>query len=175
MLHRRGFGARWRSWFCGLLASAQMTIMINGRKGDPIQLARGVRQGDPLSPVLFILAIDSLHAILHWAARRGLLADLGLHSGIPRASIYADDAVIFFRPALSDMTVILANLLASGLTLKSAPSHVSDVTRKLLKRLPTTFSASGKISRSHTWASLSLLDACAKLIFGLLWINSPTS
>jgi hypothetical protein len=97
MLRRRGFGRTFCTWLCGTLRSAYTRVMINGALGAPIQLARGVRQGDPLSPTLYILAMDSLHAIIQWAVDHGLLAELGLHRTVPRASIYADDAVLFLN------------------------------------------------------------------------------
>jgi hypothetical protein len=80
--------------------------MINGVRGAPISMARGVRQGDPLSPSLFILTMDSLQAMMQWAVDHGFLEDLGLHRSIPRVSIYADDAILFFRPTMGDMEVI---------------------------------------------------------------------
>jgi hypothetical protein len=50
--------------------------MINGERGAPISMARGVRQGDPLSPTLFILTMDSLQAMMQWVAEHGFLEDL---------------------------------------------------------------------------------------------------
>jgi hypothetical protein len=110
MLKRRGFGSIFCAWLCGILRSAYTRVMINGTQGAPIQLARGVRQGDPLSPTLYILAMDSFHAIVQWAADHGLLAELGLHRDVPRVSIYADDAVLFFKPVIQDLEVIAAAL-----------------------------------------------------------------
>jgi hypothetical protein len=122
MLRRRGFGRTFCAWLCGTLRSAYARIMINGTLGAPIQLARGVRQGDPLSPTLYILAMDSFHAILQWAVDRGLLAELGVHGAVPRASIYADDAVLFFRPITQDLEVIEA---AFCLFAKSTGLHIN--------------------------------------------------
>ncbi|KAM0847103.1 hypothetical protein ACQ4PT_055230 [Festuca glaucescens] len=103
VLRRRGFGTLFCNLICGILRSAHTMIMINGEKGAPIQLARGVRQGDPLSPTLFILAMDSIQACVQWAVEHGLLSELGLSPAVLRVSIYADDAILFFRPTLGDM------------------------------------------------------------------------
>jgi mannosylglycoprotein endo-beta-mannosidase len=65
-----------------------------------------VRQGDPLSPALFILAMDALQAILQWAVDNEFLTGLRLHQRVPRASIYADDVVIFFQPKRLDCEVV---------------------------------------------------------------------
>jgi mannosylglycoprotein endo-beta-mannosidase len=92
-------------------------------------MARGVRQGDPLSPALFILAMDALQAMLQWAADRRLLADLGLHRRVPRASMYVDDAVVFFRPYPTDCEVLSTILElfgdASGLQINLQKSTVT--------------------------------------------------
>lgn len=67
ILIRRGFGKRWCSWVCGLLRTASPSVLVNGETCEPFSLGCGVRQGDPLSLALFILAMDTLQAMLHWA------------------------------------------------------------------------------------------------------------
>ena len=110
VLRNRGFGRRWCSWICGLLSSASSSVLINGELSAPFALDQGVRQGDPVSPAFFIIAMDTLQAMLLWAAQRGLLSPLGLNTNTPRASLFADDAVLFFRPTPVDNQVIAGML-----------------------------------------------------------------
>jgi hypothetical protein len=65
VLRRRGFGIIFRNLICGILRCARTSVMINGERGDPIQMAREVRQGDPISPTLFILAMDTMCKLLY--------------------------------------------------------------------------------------------------------------
>jgi hypothetical protein len=111
LLQRRGFPPKWRNWITTLLTTSSSRIMLNGIPLDPILHGRGLRQGDPLSPMLFILAIDPLHRLLQIATERGLLTKLNGRAARFRASLYADDVVIFLKPSMPDVSNLKSILL----------------------------------------------------------------
>uniref|UniRef100_J3L168 Reverse transcriptase domain-containing protein n=1 Tax=Oryza brachyantha TaxID=4533 RepID=J3L168_ORYBR len=169
-LRRRGFSARRRDWICLLLSMATSTINLNIIDGEPIKHTRGLRQGDPVSPYLFILAIDPLHRILDRATELGLLSPLACGAATCRVSLYADDAAIFLNPTKED-TGNLFQLLqnfgdVTGLWVNLAKSSVVpircaniDLTRVLdsfdgkLEQFPINYLGlpltPGRINRNH--------------------------
>lgn len=80
------------------LGSATSKILINGQPTKAIRHERGLRQGDPLSPMLFILAIDPLQCIIEVAANKGILNPVLPRAASLRCSLYTDDAAIFAAP-----------------------------------------------------------------------------
>ena len=104
LLQKRGFPTRWTNWITSILATSTSRVLLNGIPLDPIPHDRGVRQGHPLSPLLFILTIDPLPRMLSIATARGLLSKLHGRTARFRASLYADDAAIFIRPDCTDIS-----------------------------------------------------------------------
>jgi hypothetical protein len=105
VLEHVGFPLRWRDWISAMLGTASTRVLVNGRPGNRIRHARGQRQGDPLSPLLFMIVMEALNAFICEADRRALFVPLP--DKIKQlASIYADDLVIFLSPEASDFANI---------------------------------------------------------------------
>ncbi|POM73524.1 Pollike protein [Phytophthora palmivora] len=60
VLHHFGFGATFRSWVKTLYYETSVSILINDSPGEPFLLGAGVRQGDPLSPGLFVVFVEPM-------------------------------------------------------------------------------------------------------------------
>jgi len=130
VLGKLGFGSRWRDLLCGLLVSSTQ-VLLNGIPGGFIQHKRGLRQWDPLCPMLFILVMDVLNWMLTKASEAGLLQPLSRRPIQHRISLYADDVALFLKPAANDINLIL-NILqlfgdASGLRTNVQKSSVMPI------------------------------------------------
>jgi hypothetical protein len=113
-LRKMGFGQIWCDVVSGLLATSSTRILLNGVPGEIIAHQRGLRQGDPLSPMLFILVMDALNLLIQKASDEGLLQRLSSGALHHRLSLYADDAVVFLRHVASDINIILEILRLFG-------------------------------------------------------------
>jgi hypothetical protein len=74
VLEALGFGPRWREWVSILFCTATSSVLLKGHRGPNFNHGKGVRQGDPLSPMLFILAMDPLQRLLELATQQGILS-----------------------------------------------------------------------------------------------------
>ncbi|KAJ0907899.1 putative RNA-directed DNA polymerase [Helianthus annuus] len=90
-----GFPAKWRNWVMGIFFSGRASVLVNGSPTGEFQYRRGLRQGDPLSPFLFVLAMEALHVMMTKAVNDGLFSGVQLPNNGPYFShmFFADDAI----------------------------------------------------------------------------------
>ena len=118
VMERRGFDERWCSRIMQLVRSGHTAININGEVGPFFKASRGVKQGDPVSPLLFNLAVEALAGILDKAKLAGHLKRVVSHlvpdgGGVTHLK-YADDTMIMVE---SSFCSVLKKCLDLRLTL----------------------------------------------------------
>jgi len=104
VMAHKGFGTTWRSWIESILNSGTSAVLLNGVIGKTFHCKRGVSQGDPLSPLLFVLAVDLLQSIINKATQLG-----HLRLPIPAPTLdfpiiqYADDTLIVMEASTTQL------------------------------------------------------------------------
>jgi retron-type reverse transcriptase len=73
VLERKQFPMKWVEWIQQVISGGRMGIKTNGETGNFFRTYRGVRQGDPLSPLLFNLVVDALSTMLEKAKMDGVI------------------------------------------------------------------------------------------------------
>lgn len=99
VLRRMGFGLSFVNWVKLLYSDIRSAIIVNGYTSDPFKPSRGVRQGCPLSPLLYVLSIEVLAVNLRAHPEIVGLRLPGVVSPLPALSLYADDTSVI---SLSD-------------------------------------------------------------------------
>ncbi|GJT69861.1 RNA-directed DNA polymerase, eukaryota [Tanacetum coccineum] len=87
VLEKFGFGSKWRGWIHNCLHSSKGSILVNGSPTDEFHFRRGLKQGDPLSPFLFILVMESLHLSFQNVVDEGLFKASGLRMNLQKSKL----------------------------------------------------------------------------------------
>jgi hypothetical protein len=105
MMRQLGFDDKWCDWTHRILASGSSSILLNGVPGKQFHCKRGVKQGDPLSPLLFVLAADLLQCIIN-KGHRDRLFELPIPSyemaQFPVIQ-YADDTILIMKASQREL------------------------------------------------------------------------
>ncbi|KAJ0469537.1 putative RNA-directed DNA polymerase [Helianthus annuus] len=96
ILDQMGFPMKWRLWVKGILQSTRSSILVNGSPTFEFQCQKGLRQGDPLSPFLFLIVMEALSCLIAKACSLGEFEGISLSNEGPMLShmLYVDDALI---------------------------------------------------------------------------------
>ncbi|RVW74115.1 Transposon TX1 uncharacterized 149 kDa protein [Vitis vinifera] len=79
VLKKMGFGERWIKWIDWRISTVKFSVLINGSPSGFFQSSRGLRQGDPLSPYLFVIAMEVFSSMLRRAISGGFLSGVEIN------------------------------------------------------------------------------------------------
>eukprot|EP00268_Persea_americana_P041152 TRINITY_DN40_c1_g1_i1.p1 TRINITY_DN40_c1_g1~~TRINITY_DN40_c1_g1_i1.p1 ORF type:complete len:105 (+),score=16.94 TRINITY_DN40_c1_g1_i1:545-859(+) len=98
MLGRTGFGEKWRRWIQECVSLVWFSILVNGSPNGYFQVRRGLHQGDPLSPFLFLIVAEALGRMIKKAVNAGMFEGFRVARNSPVISHlqYADDTHVLW-------------------------------------------------------------------------------
>jgi len=96
---KMGFDRRWVRWIMMCVETVDYSVIVNNESVGPIFPGRGLRQGDPLSPYLFILCAEGLSALIRKAEKRGDLHGISICTNTPIIFqlLFANECFLFFE------------------------------------------------------------------------------
>ena len=100
VMNRMGFGTRWLSWIKWCISTASFSVLFNGSPTGFFPSSKGLRQGDPLSPYLFVIGMEALSCLINRAVEGNYFAGSRIAVGrgedmVISHLLYADDTLIF--------------------------------------------------------------------------------
>ncbi|CAN1776349.1 LINE-1 retrotransposable element ORF2 protein [Linum perenne] len=155
-----GFHATWIQWIRSVVTTVRFNVLLNGAQTEWFNPTRGLRQGDPLSPYLFILVSNVLSFMIQNSVCLGTIKGIKLNRFCPvlHHILFADDTVLFGTATVSEarniMLVLNRYCQSSGQAINAQKSSI-------------LFSANTSSSLKHQIASelgVSTLTSLGKLI-----------
>lgn len=96
-----GFNDHWISVVMGMVKSVSFSVLFNGQRLEEFRPSRGIWQGDPISPFLFLLAAEGLSGLLK-SNQTLHLSGIKVASSAPPVNhlMFADDSLLFFKTSV---------------------------------------------------------------------------
>ena len=99
VMRKMGFSDIWIGWIMRCITSVKYKFLMNGEPKGNIVPSRGLRQGDLLSPFIFIHCMEALVSLLNYAENQGKMTGMRVARASPSVShlLFADDNFFFVR------------------------------------------------------------------------------
>ena len=97
LMEKLGFPVDWIERVMSCVTTPSFSILINGKPHGMIHPSKGIHQGDPLSPYLFLLCAEGFTALLKKAELEGRIKGVSIYRGSPKVTnlMFADDSLLF--------------------------------------------------------------------------------
>uniref|UniRef100_A0A803P4L4 Reverse transcriptase domain-containing protein n=1 Tax=Cannabis sativa TaxID=3483 RepID=A0A803P4L4_CANSA len=109
MMKCLGYDERWITKIMGCVKTVTFSVLLNGEARGHIIPERGLRQGDPLSPFLFLICLEGLSCLINEASRANKIHGLQFGHLESRLThlLFADDSLIFMNASVEEGKAIL--------------------------------------------------------------------
>jgi len=102
-----GFGGKWCFWIAYCISSVRFSVLVNGFPNGFFSSYCGLRQRDPLLPLLFVFVMEALSQMIYEAVSGGLLEGFIVGNATFSHLLFADDNLIFFAMLVLPSCTIL--------------------------------------------------------------------
>ena len=109
VMRKMGFDDQWIKLLMLCVTTVSYSILVNGEPKGLIHPSRGIRQGDPISPFLFLLGTEGLHGLISKTAAQGDIRGYSLCRNSPQLThlLFSDDSLLFCRSTSQERQRIL--------------------------------------------------------------------
>jgi len=114
VMERMSFPVLWRKWIRECVGTATASVLVNGSPTDEFTLHKGLRQGDPLSPFMFLIAAEGLHILMKAMVDNHLFTGYSVGTPNPVGVShlqFADDTLLLGHKSWANIRALRATLI----------------------------------------------------------------
>lgn len=148
VMSQMGFNDRWIGFIMECVTTVTYSIVINGKPSGEIRPGKGIRQGDLLSPYLFLLCSEGLHKLIQKAAKRSDIHGVSICRNGPKLIhlLFTNDSLLFCKATTQECEKVMEILSSyekvlgkklnrDKIALFFSKSTPSDVQRQIMETL----------------------------------------